>query len=49
VRAAPGSGNFSVDWNQVMGGAVLAAIPTALIYLFLGRFYVRGLVAGSLK
>jgi glucose/mannose transport system permease protein len=43
------SGTFSVDWNVVMAGAVLAAIPTALIYIFLGRFYVRGLVAGSIK
>jgi glucose/mannose transport system permease protein len=43
------SGNFSVDWNVVMAGAILAAIPTALIYVFLGRFYVRGLVAGSVK
>jgi glucose/mannose transport system permease protein len=43
------SGNFSVQWNTVMAGAVLAAIPTALIYVFLGRFYVRGLTAGSLK
>ena len=43
------SGNFSVDWNVVMAGAVLAALPTALIYMFLGRFYVRGLVAGALK
>ena len=43
------SGNFSVEWNTVMAGAVLAALPTALIYVFLGRFYVRGLTAGSLK
>jgi glucose/mannose transport system permease protein len=43
------SGNFSVEWNTVMAGAVLAAIPTALIYMFLGRYYIRGLVAGSLK
>jgi glucose/mannose transport system permease protein len=43
------SGNFSVQWNTVMAGAVLAALPTALLYIFLGRFYVRGLTAGSLK
>jgi glucose/mannose transport system permease protein len=43
------SGTFSVQWNTVMAGAVLAALPTALIYIFLGRFYVRGLTAGSLK
>lgn len=43
------SGNFSVDWNVVMAGAVLAALPTALIYVLLGRYYVRGLTAGSVK
>ena len=43
------SGNFSVDWNVVMAGAVLAALPTAVVYILLDRFYVRGLVAGALK
>jgi glucose/mannose transport system permease protein len=43
------SGNFSVDWNVVMAGAIVAALPTALVYFFLGRFFVRGLLAGSVK
>ena len=43
------SGTFSVDWNVVMAGAVVAALPTALIYIFLGRFFVRGMLAGSVK
>src|ERR1700757_1920142 len=43
------SGSFSVDWNVVMAGAVVAALPTALVYVFLGRFFVRGLLAGSVK
>jgi glucose/mannose transport system permease protein len=43
------SGNFSVQWNTVMAGALLAAIPTALVYMLLGRFFVRGLAAGSVK
>jgi len=43
------SGNFSVDWNVVMSGAVLAALPTALVYIVLGRWFVRGLTAGSVK
>jgi glucose/mannose transport system permease protein len=43
------SGSFSVDWNVVMAGAVVAALPTALIYIFLSRFFVRGLLAGSVK
>jgi glucose/mannose transport system permease protein len=43
------SGSFSVDWNVVMAGAVIAALPTALIYIFLGKFFVRGMLAGSVK
>lgn len=43
------SGSFSVAWNVVMAGAVLAALPTALIYIFLGRYFIRGMLAGSMK
>jgi glucose/mannose transport system permease protein len=32
-----------------MAGALIAAIPTLLIYVLLGRFFMRGLLAGSLK
>ncbi|MBA2777266.1 MAG: carbohydrate ABC transporter permease [Chloroflexia bacterium] len=43
------SGSFSVAWNVVMAGAVLAAIPTLVIYVLLGRFFIRGMLAGSMK
>lgn len=43
------SGNFSVDWNVVMAGAVLTALPTAIIYIVLSRYFVRGILAGSVK
>jgi glucose/mannose transport system permease protein len=32
-----------------MAGALLAARPTQLVYIFLGRYFMRGLMAGSLK
>jgi glucose/mannose transport system permease protein len=43
------AGSFSVDWNVQVAGALLAALPTLLIFVILGRFFVRGLLAGSLK
>lgn len=43
------SGTFSVDWNVVMAGAVVAALPTAIIYILLGRYFIRGILAGSVK
>ncbi|OYN96225.1 ABC transporter permease [Enemella evansiae] len=43
------SGNFSVSWNAVMSGALITGLPTMLLYLLLGRFFVQGLTAGSVK
>lgn len=43
------SGGFSVQWNVLMAGAVLAALPTGIIYILLGRFFIRGMLAGSMK
>ena len=43
------NGTNSVDWTVVMAAAVLAALPTALVYILLGRYFIRGLLAGSMK
>jgi glucose/mannose transport system permease protein len=31
---------------MVMAGTLIAALPTLLIYFLLGRFFIRGLLAG---
>lgn len=43
------SGSQIVQWNIQMAGAILAALPTLLVYIFLGKYFVKGLFAGSLK
>jgi glucose/mannose transport system permease protein len=43
------SGSQIVQWNVQMAGAVLAALPTLLVYILLGRYFIRGLLAGSIK
>ncbi|HLC01452.1 MAG TPA: carbohydrate ABC transporter permease [Anaerolineales bacterium] len=43
------AGSFIVEWNVQMAGALLAALPTLVVYILLGRFFMRGLLAGSLK
>jgi glucose/mannose transport system permease protein len=43
------SGSQFTQWNVQMAGALLVALPTMLVYIFLGRFFLRGLMAGSLK
>jgi glucose/mannose transport system permease protein len=43
------AGSQIVEWNVQMAGALLAALPTLLVYIFLGRYFLRGLLAGALK
>lgn len=43
------SGSEVVQWNTQMAGAMLTALPTLLVYIFLGRYFIRGLLAGSVK
>ncbi len=37
------------EYNVHFAGAVLAAMPTLLVYIVAGRYFVRGLMAGSVK
>ncbi len=43
------SGSQFTQWNVQMAGALLVALPTLVVYIFLGRYFLRGLLAGSLK
>ncbi|MEU7003814.1 carbohydrate ABC transporter permease [Nonomuraea sp. NPDC046570] len=43
------AGAQATPYSQQMAAALLSSIPTMLIYLFLGRFFMRGLMAGALK
>lgn len=43
------AGSYIVEWNVQMAGSILAALPTLLVYILLGRYFMRGLLAGSLK
>lgn len=43
------AGSQIIAWNVQMAGSLLAALPTLLVYLFLGQYFLRGLLAGSLK
>ena len=37
------------EYNVHFAGAILAALPTLVVYIVSGRYFVRGLMAGSVK
>jgi glucose/mannose transport system permease protein len=43
------AGTYTTQWQVQMSGALIAALPTIIVYLALGKFFMRGLLAGSLK
>jgi glucose/mannose transport system permease protein len=38
-----------VEWNIQMAGALIAALPTVIVYIFLGKYFLKGLFADSIK
>jgi len=43
------AGSQIIAWNIQMAASFLAAVPTLLIYIFLGRYFLRGMMSGALK
>lgn len=43
------AGGEAVRWNLPMAGAIVAALPPLIVYIVLGRYFIRGLLAGSVK
>jgi glucose/mannose transport system permease protein len=49
VRLNNIAGAMVVPYSQQMAAALLSSIPTLLVYVLLGRFFMRGMLAGALK
>jgi glucose/mannose transport system permease protein len=43
------AGSLLAHYEVQMAGALLTALPPLVIYILLGRYFIRGLLAGSLK
>ena len=43
------AGSQVVEWNVQMAGALITALPTLLVYIIFGRYFIKGMLAGSVK
>jgi len=37
------------EYNVDMAAAIIAALPTLLVYVLAGKYFLRGLTAGAVK
>lgn len=42
-------GEASTNWGYMMAASVVSAIPVAIIFVFLQRYFIQGLTAGAVK
>lgn len=42
-------GANTIDWGGMMAGSVVAVIPVTIIFLFLQKYFLAGLMSGSVK
>ncbi|OKL50393.1 ABC transporter permease [Boudabousia marimammalium] len=42
-------GSIMADYGASMSGALIASIPTLVVYILLGKYFVGGLMSGSVK
>jgi glucose/mannose transport system permease protein len=47
--AGIGASQAGTDYGVRMAGSLITALPTLLVYIFLSRYFIRGLLAGSVK
>ena len=46
--ASPGGGTLS-DYGVSMAAAIMASLPTLVVYILLGKYFIGGLMSGSVK
>jgi len=49
VLALKDMGEGISAWNIMIAGSVLAVFPMVIVYLFMNRFFIEGITAGSVK
>jgi len=42
-------GQHSTDWNLLFTGLSIAVLPILLLYLFMAKYFIRGMTAGAVK
>jgi multiple sugar transport system permease protein len=42
-------GQYVMDWTVIIAGALIATVPTIIVFIFLQRYFIEGLTLGATK
>jgi multiple sugar transport system permease protein len=42
-------GQYQMDWTVIIAGALIATVPTVILFIFLQRYFIEGLTLGATK
>ncbi len=42
-------GSFDARWGELMAGATLITLPLFILFMFLSKYFIKGLAAGAIK
>lgn len=42
-------GQYSTEWNVLMAASVMTTLPIVLLFIFLQKYFIRGMTSGSVK
>jgi len=42
-------GQYVMDWTVIIAGALIATVPTVILFIFLQRYFIEGLTLGATK
>lgn len=42
-------GEYTTEWNQLMALSVMASVPLVVVFMFVQKYFLQGLTAGSVK
>ena len=42
-------GQYITDWTVIVAGALMATVPTVIVFIFLQRYFIEGLTLGATK
>jgi ABC-type glycerol-3-phosphate transport system permease component len=42
-------GSYDIRWGEIMAGSAIITLPLLIIFIFLSRYFIKGLTAGATK